>query len=147
MFPWINIESWTTYWDLWSKWYILNVIQVLLTIAHDSSVLKHEKLLHMILIQYITVWNIIVIYKYTCTLIHNYAFTQHTHIIFSEKFNITIAVCVVQIKTSVTLNNMQYHTCNFSNRHIVYMNVMLPVISHSHQFHHNYTNFPKIISL
>ena len=106
----INIESWTTYWDLLSKWYIWHVIQVLHTIAHDSSVLKHEKLLHMILIQYITVWNIIVIYKYTCTLIHNYAFTQHTHIIFSEKFNITISVYVVQIKTCVTLNNIQYHT-------------------------------------
>ena len=99
----INIENWTTYWDLWSKWYILHVIQVLHTIAHDSSVLKHEKLLHMILIQYITVWNIIVIYKYTCTLIHNCAFTQHTHIIFSEKFHITIALCVVQLKTCVTL--------------------------------------------
>ena len=109
----INIESWTTYWDLLSKWYIWHVIQVLHTIAHDSSVLKHEKLLHIILIQYITVWNIIVIYKYTCTLIHNYAFTQHTHIIFSEKFNITISVYVVQIKTCVTLNNMQYHTHNF----------------------------------
>ena len=109
----INLESWTTYWDLWSKWYILHVIQVLHTIAHESSVLKHEKLLHMIIIQYITVWNIIVIYKYTCTLIHNYAFLQHTHIIFSEKFNITLAVCVVQIKTCVTFNNMQYHTGNF----------------------------------
>ena len=55
----------------------------------------------------------IVIYKYTCTLIHNYVFTQHTHIIFSEKFKIIVAVCVVQIKTCVTLNNMQYHTGNF----------------------------------
>ena len=108
----INIESWTTYWDLWSKCYIWHMIQVLHTIAHDSSVLKHEKLLHMILIQYITVWNIIVIYRYTCTLIHNYAFIQYTHIIFSENFNITISVYVVWIKTCVTLNNMQYHTCN-----------------------------------
>ena len=32
----INLESWTTYWDLWSKWYILHLIQVLHTIAHDS---------------------------------------------------------------------------------------------------------------
>ena len=109
----INIESWTTYWDLWSKWYILHVIQVLHTIANGSSVLNHEKLLHMILIQYITVWNIIFIYKYPCTLIHNYAFTQHTYIIFSEKFNITISVHVVHIKTCATLNNMQYHTRNF----------------------------------
>ena len=54
-----------------------------------------------------------VIYKYTYTLLHNYAFTQHTHIIFSEKFNITIAVCVVQIKICVTLNIMQHLTGNF----------------------------------
>ena len=108
----INTESWTTYWDLLSKWYIWHLIQVLHTIAHDSSVLKHEKVLHMILIQYITVWNIIVIYKYTCTLIHNYAFTQQSCITFSEKFNITISVYVVQIKTCVTLNNMQYHMHN-----------------------------------
>ena len=52
-------------------------------------------------------------YKYTCTLINHYAFTQHMHIIFSEKFNITISVYVVQIKTYVTLNKMQYHICNF----------------------------------
>ena len=51
----INIESWTTYWDLLSKWYLWHVIQVLHTVAHDSSVLKHEKLLHMMLMQYITV--------------------------------------------------------------------------------------------
>ena len=55
----------------------------------------------------------IVMYKYTCTLVHNYAFTQHTHVIFSEKFHITISVYVVQIKTYVTLDNMQYHTGNF----------------------------------
>ena len=52
-------------------------------------------------------------YKYTCTLKHNYAFTQHTHIIFFEKFNFTISVYVVHIKTCATLNNMQYHTHNF----------------------------------
>ena len=45
----------------------------------------------------------IVIYKYTCTLIHNYA----------EKFKITVAVCVVQITTCVTLNNMKHQTGNF----------------------------------
>ena len=28
----INLQSWTTYWDLWSKWYILHLIQVLHTI-------------------------------------------------------------------------------------------------------------------
>ena len=95
----INIESWTTYWDLWSKWYILHVIQVLHTIAHDSSVLKHKKLLHMILIQYITVWTIIVMYKYTCTLNKSLCFqTTYIYIIFSEKYNITISVYVVQIK-------------------------------------------------
>ena len=75
--------------------------------------LKHEKLLHMILIQYITIRNMTVIYKYTVTLIPNYAFTQHTHIIFSEKITITVTVCVVQIKTCVTLNNVQHSTGNF----------------------------------
>ena len=35
--------------------YILHVIEVLHTIAHDSAVLKHENLLHMILIEYVTV--------------------------------------------------------------------------------------------
>ena len=52
-------------------------------------------------------------YKHMCTLIHNYAFTQHTHIKFSEKINITSSVCVVHIKTWLTLNNMQYNTHNF----------------------------------
>ena len=66
----------------------------------------------MILIQYTTVWNMIVIYKYTYTLIHNHAFTQDTHI-FSEKFKITVAVCVVQIKAHVTWNNRQHLTGNF----------------------------------
>ena len=66
-----------------------------------------------IYIHYITVWNIIVMYKYTCTLIHNYAFTQHTHIIFSEKFNITSSVCVAHINRCVTWNNMQHNTHNF----------------------------------
>ena len=41
---------------------------------------------------------IIAMYKYTCTLIHNYAFTQYTHMIFSEKINITNSVCVLHIK-------------------------------------------------
>ena len=109
----INLEGWTAYWDLWSKCYILHLIQVLHTIAHDSELMKHEKLLHMILIQYITVWNMIVIYKYTYTLIQNYAFTQHTHIIFSEKNWDYFMVCVVQIKTCLTLNNMQHKTRNF----------------------------------
>ena len=56
----------------------------------------------MILKQYITVSNIIVMYKYTCTLICNYAFTQYTHMIFSEKFNINNSVCVLHIKTFMT---------------------------------------------
>ena len=54
-----------------------------------------------------------VIYKYTYKLIHTYAFTQHTHIIFSEKIKISVTVCVVQIKTCVTLKNMQHNTGNF----------------------------------
>ena len=80
------------------------------TIAHDSWVLKHQKILNMILIQCIKVWNIIVIYKYICTLIHNYAFTQHTHIIFSEKSHITISIYVAHIKTC----HMKQHTISHS---------------------------------
>ena len=52
-------------------------------IADDSSLLKHKKILHMIVIEYMSVSNIMVIDKYICTLIHNYAVTQHTHIIFA----------------------------------------------------------------
>ena len=130
----INLESCTTYWDLWSKWSRSHLIQELHTIAHDSLVLKHEKLLHVILIQYITVWIMMVIYKYTYTLIHNYAFTQHTHIIFSEKFKITVAVCFVQIKTCVTLNNMQHHTGNLQTE--IYSILMLCYL-----LYHTHINF------
>ena len=35
-----------------------------------------------------------VIYKYTCTLTHNYAFSQHTHMIFSEKKNEDYCHCM-----------------------------------------------------
>ena len=90
--------------------------------------------------------NTIVIYKYTCTLIYNYTFTQHTHIIFSQKFLITSSVYVVDRKTCHMKQHKISHSW-FSNRNIVYINIMLLVISHSHQFHHNYTNFPNIISL
>ena len=51
------------------------------TIADDSSLLKHQKMPNMILIQYISVSNITVIDKYIYTLKHNSAVTQHTHII------------------------------------------------------------------
>ena len=54
------------------------------TIADDSSLLKYPKMLNMILIQYMSILiqymsisNITVIDKYICTLIHNYAVTQH----------------------------------------------------------------------
>ena len=57
-----------------------------------------------------SVWNITVIDKYTCTLIHNYAFTQHTHIIFAQKCHITISIYVVHIKTC----HMKQHTMSHS---------------------------------
>ena len=73
----------------------------------------------------------IVIYKYTYTLVHNYAFTQHTHIIFSEKFKITVAVCVVQIITCVTLNNMQHRTGNFQTE-IYSILTLCYLLNHTH---------------
>ena len=39
-----------------------------------------------------------VMYKYTHTLIYNYPFTQHTHIIYAQKFNIISLIYVVNIK-------------------------------------------------
>ena len=51
-----------------------------------------------------SVSNITVIDKYICTLIHNYAVTQHTHIIFSQKY-------VVHIKTC-HMKQIQCHTHN-----------------------------------
>ena len=39
----INIKSWTAYWDLLSKWYIWQVIQVLHTIPHDIWVSNMKK--------------------------------------------------------------------------------------------------------
>ena len=47
------------------------------TIADDSLLLKYQKMLNMILIQFMSVLNITVIDKYICTLIHTYAVTQH----------------------------------------------------------------------
>ena len=41
------------------------------TIADESSLLKHQKMLNMIVIQYMSVSNITVIEKYICTLIHS----------------------------------------------------------------------------
>ena len=64
-------------------------------IADDSSLLKHKKMLHMIVIEYMSVSNITVIDKYICTLIHNYAITQHTHIIFAQKCHMMICKYVV----------------------------------------------------
>ena len=64
-------------------------------IADDSSLLKHKKMLHMIVIEYMSVSNITFIDKYICTLIHNYAVTQHTHIIFAQKCHIRICKYVV----------------------------------------------------
>ena len=49
----------------------------------------------MIGIEYMPVSNITVIDKYICTLIHNYAVTQHTNIIFAEKCHMRICKYVV----------------------------------------------------
>ena len=38
-------------------------------------------------------------YKYTCTLIYNYPFTQHTHIIYAQKINMISSIYVVDITT------------------------------------------------
>ena len=66
-------------------------------------------MLNMILIQYISVSNRAVIDKYICTLIHNYAVTQHTHIIFAQKCHITISKYVVHIKTC----HLKQHTISY----------------------------------
>ena len=80
------------------------------TIADDCSLLKHPKMLNMILIQYMSLSNITRIDKYICTLIHNYAVTQHTHIIFAQKCHIRISKYVVHIKTC----HMKQHTMSYS---------------------------------
>ena len=48
-------------------------------------------------------------YKYTCTLIYNFPFTQHTHIIYAHKFNI---ISVVDISTC-HMKQHKYHTHDF----------------------------------
>ena len=63
-------------------------------IADNSSLLK-QKMLHMIVIECISVSNITVTDKYICALIYNYAVTQHTHIIFSPKCHMRICKYVV----------------------------------------------------
>ena len=80
------------------------------TIADNSSLLKHQKMLNMILIQSMSVSNITVIDKYICTLIHNYAVTQHTHIIFAQECHIRISKYVVHIK----MCNMKQQTTSYS---------------------------------
>ena len=124
-------------------WYVISVFHM---VARDSWMLKHPKIWNIILIQYITVWNTILIDKYTCTLIYNYAFTQHTHMKFCQKFGITSTIYIVEIKRCHMKQHKISHSW-FSNRNIVYMNIMLLVISQSLEFHHNYTNFPNMISL
>ena len=93
-----------------------------------------------------SVSNITVIDKYLCTLIHNYAVTQYWHIIFAQKCHMRLSEYVVHIQTC----HMKQHTMSYSSclhRNIVNINMMLLVLSHSHQFNHNYTNFPQMISL
>ena len=51
-----------------------------------------------------------VMYKYTHTLIYNYPFTQHTHIIYAQKFNIISLIYVVNIKT----HHMKEHKISHS---------------------------------
>ena len=80
------------------------------TIADDSSLLKHQEMLNMILIQYMSVSNITVIDKYICTLIHNYAVTQHTHIIFAQNVTLGFLNMFVHIKTC----HMKQHTMSYS---------------------------------
>ena len=53
----------------------------------------------MIQIQYITVQNTTVMYKYTCTLIYNSHVTQHTHIIYAQKFSMISLIYVVDMTT------------------------------------------------
>ena len=56
-----------------------------------------SKTSNIIQIQYITVQNTIVMYKYTCTLIYKCPFTQHTHVIYAQKFNMISSIYVVDM--------------------------------------------------
>ena len=58
-----------------------------------------------------SVSNITVIDKYICTLIHNYAVTQHTHIIFAQKCHIRISEYVVHKKRTC---HMKQQTMSYS---------------------------------
>ena len=111
-------------WDLWLKWYISYVISVFHTIAQKRWILKHQK--HEIsyrYILYITVQNTIVMYKYTCTLIYNSPVTQHTHIIYAQKFNMMSWIYVVDMTTYHMKQHKIWHSW-FANRNIVYINIM-----------------------
>ena len=79
-------------------------------IVDDSSLLKHKKMLHMKVIEYMSLSNITVTYKYICTLLYNYAVTQHKHIIFAQKCHIRICTYFVHWKTY----HMKQHTMSFS---------------------------------
>ena len=48
-------------------------------------------------------------YKCTCTLIYNYPLTQHTHIIYAQKINMSSSIYVVDI-TTCHIKQHQYHT-------------------------------------
>ena len=69
-----------------------------------------KKMLNMIVIEYMSVSDITVIDKYICTLIHNYAVTQHAHIIFAQKCHMRIYKYVVHWKTY----HMKEHTMWYS---------------------------------
>ena len=53
----------------------------------------------MIQIQYITVQNTIVMYKYTCTLVYHSPVTERTHIIYAQKFSMISSIYVVDMTT------------------------------------------------
>ena len=64
-------------------------------VPHESELLKHEKLLHIICMKYYTVKDMTVMYKYTYQLIHKSAFTEYTHQICDKKLEITVSVYVI----------------------------------------------------
>ena len=68
-------------------------------------------MLHMIIIEYMSVSDITVTNKCICTLIYNCAITQYTQIIFPQKYHIRICKYFVHWKTC----HMKQHTMSFSS--------------------------------
>ena len=83
-------------------------------------------------------------YKYTYWLIHNSAFTQHTHNICCKKLEITDSVCgMYREKTIRQEKNMKHKTSKFKKNTYMLYNTLLCFISHSDKLHHNYNKVPK----